>query len=105
MRNGRYSISFRADGYEASGVMEFKDGHGAGHETAYRITLDLVDSGPRCAGNVEVAMDPSAVRNTSIPREYSVPVTSSCDEDGFNVIGVGPLGIIVDLTGTARADH
>jgi hypothetical protein len=99
MKNGQYAICLSADGYSGSGRLALTGRNGAGRDHRYQIELQLLDEGPRCAGIVNIQMDPAVVHNRSMPRHYSLSMSGNSVDDTFDLIGIGPLGLIITLTG------
>jgi hypothetical protein len=103
MRDGQYSICLSANGYSGRGKLELKANRGQGHDGRYRVELLLRGEGSTCAGIANVLMDPRTVHNSSMPSHYSLNMTGSSNGEAFKLIGVGPLGLIVQLDGELAA--
>ena len=100
MKSGQYAICLSADGYSGAGELEFDGGNGAGRDGVYRLDLQLLDEGPKCSGIVNLLIDPQVVHNRALPPNFSLSMIGNSDSEHFELIGVGPLGLIVTLSGT-----
>lgn len=104
MKNGEYKICLKADGYRGEGSLSLSDDYGSGHDGAYAVELKLQGKGPSLNGIANIRMSPSAVHNSRMPKRYSLPMSGVDRDDAFSLIGIGPLGLIVELNAHWQAD-
>ena len=102
MKDGVYELQFSADGYNGLGEMVLKDNRGKGQDEKVRIEGHLMENRSSLSAVVNVLMAPATLRNARVPAHYSLTMTGTADDGGFSLIGIGPIGIIVDLKGTWR---
>ena len=99
MQSGRYSICLSAGSYAGAGELRFDGREGQGHDGKYRLDLQMHEEGPRGAATIDLLLDPNVIHNAAMPERFSLPVTGSVSDSAFSLIGVGPLGVIVSLSG------
>jgi len=104
MKNGQYKICLKADGYSGEGDLSLSDDHGQGHDGAYAVELELHGKGPSLNGIARIIMSPAVVHNSRMPERYSLPMSGVDHEDAFSLIGIGPLGLIVELNAQWHSD-
>ena len=99
MRDGTYALRFSADGYLGNGCFTMHDNRGEAHEGRLRIDGHLIERPATLDAIFNVSMDPEMIGNSGMPSRYSVQMNGAASDDGFSVIGVGPLGLIVEISG------
>jgi hypothetical protein len=104
MKNGQYAISLSADGYSGAGELDLDGTNGTGRDGTYQLDLQLLGEGTNCSGIVSIAIDPKVVHNHAMPPNFSLSMIGNSDGEHFELIGVGPLGLIVTLSGTFIED-
>ena len=97
MNDGVYALRFSADGYEGDGTFALQRNRGHGGNGLFRVEGHLVEKQNRLTAIVNVLMQPAAVHNARLPEHYSLNMTGTSSGDAFSLIGIGPLGVIVDL--------
>lgn len=102
MKDGIYEFRFSADGYDGFGEMILKDNRGKGEDRYFRIEGHLMENRSSLTAVVNVLMAPATVRNARLPEHYSLNMTGTANDSEFSLIGIGPIGVIVDLKGTWR---
>ena len=98
MRDGVYHLNLTADGYSGNGELNLNDNRGQGHDGKFKIELHLQGGGPKLSGIANVLMSPRIVHNSRMPEHYSLTMDGNERDDTFSLIGVGPLGLIVEIT-------
>ncbi len=99
MKEGIYSVHLSADSYDGDALLSLEGRRGEGRDGVWQIALNFNDFGARCGANAVIDMPPDVVHNSRIPAHYSVELNGSSDEESFSLIGIGPLGLIVELKG------
>ncbi len=99
MKDGIYAVCLSADSYDGEALLNFKGRRGEGRDGVWRVAIDFNDFGPRCGATALIEMPPEVVHNPGIPERYSVALSGSSDDESFSLLGTGPLGLIVELTG------
>ncbi len=102
MKDGIYELQFSADGYDGLGEMVLKDNRGKSQDRHLRLEGHLTESRSSLTALVNVLMTPAMVRNARLPEHYSLNMAGTANDGEFSLIGIGPIGIIVDLKGTWR---
>ena len=97
MKDGTYSMHFSADGYDGDGTFLLKHNHGEGNDGKVRLEGRLVERSNRLTASFDVLMTPTAPVNAWLPKRYSLDMTGTTNDNGFTLIGTGPLGMIVDI--------
>ena len=98
MKDGRYNMSLSADGYTGKGDLSLNDNRGQGHDGKFKVELHLQGQGPKLAGIANVLMSPHVVHNSRMPEHYSLSMTGTEAENSFSLIGIGPLGLIIEIS-------
>lgn len=97
MKDGAYSLCFSAASYSGRGHMNVNRQTITGWDGAYRVTGHVTETGHKLAGNLHVNLDPKIIGNSRLEKEFVLPVTGTSDDRGFVLVGLGPLGIIIQL--------
>jgi hypothetical protein len=105
MKDGGYVIVFSAGGYRGTGELVLEGNRGRGRQGRCEMELQLNGAGPKLTGVATVLMDASAIHNAMIPLRFSVALTGVEREDTFSLIGIGPLGMIVEIDGEQAGDR
>jgi hypothetical protein len=98
MRTGNYDLCFSADGYTSQGSLTLDGQRAKGSDGRFRLEGNLFDGGPHITAVFNVLMQPRLIRNARIPQHYSLQMTGTGGETDFNLIGTGPLGLIVEIS-------
>lgn len=99
MRDGNYALRFAADGYVGNAQFAMHDNRGQGHDGVFRLEGHLIERPATLDAIFNVMMGPEVVSNSSMPDHYSLQMTGAKRDDHFNVIGIGPLGLIIEIDG------
>ena len=97
MRDGVYQLNLTADGYSGNGEMNLNDNRGQGHDGQFKVELHLHGEGPQLSGIANVLMSPRIVHNSRMPEHYSLTMNGNEHDDSFSLIGIGPLGLIIEI--------
>ena len=104
MRDGSYRIRLAADGYAGRGTLQLERNRGRGHDGSFSVAIHVVSDAPTLTAVVDIDLTADAVGNTRMPDRYALDMTGhSVDADTFALIGVGPLGLIIELQGVREA--
>lgn len=98
MKDGHYNLSLTADGYCGIGELSLNDNRGQAQDGKFKIQLHLQGQGPKLAGIANVLMSPQVLQNSRLPEHYSLNMTGTERGDSFSLIGIGPLGLIVEIS-------
>ena len=101
MRDGSYDIVFSADGYAGTGCAVVAGDAITGSDGSYAFSGALRGSGQSLTAVVHVHLSAESRPNARLPSDFSMPMTGSAKDDGFTLIGAGPLGLIVQITTTS----
>jgi hypothetical protein len=109
MKDGHYDLCLSADGYSSRGLLLLEGRRARGSDGRYRIQGNVFDGARHINAVFSVLMPPALVANACMPENYSLQMTGTADDAGFTLIGVGPLGLIVEIEcaykGPLSSDH
>jgi len=97
MKDGEYTICLKAGPYAGAGELSLNNDYGKGHDGVYAVEVQLQGQGPRLHGIANILMSSTVVHNSQMPSHYSLPMTGIDKPDGFSLMGIGPLGLIIEL--------
>ncbi len=97
MKDGIYSLHFSADGYDGDGTFDLQANRGHGQDGNFKLEGHLIENRNKLTAIFNVLMMPAAVRNSRLPDHYSLNMSGTSTDDSFDLIGAGPLGVIVDI--------
>ncbi len=97
MKDGTYSMHFSASGYAGKGTFLLQDNHGRGDDGRFKLQGHLRERSNNLTASFDVLMTPAATMNSRLPEHYSLDMIGTANDDGFTLIGTGPLGLIVDI--------
>ena len=99
MNDGLYRLRFKAVGANADGSLTVANEAAVGDDSYRHLAGTLTHSG----NIVEATIDVSCRDGAPLPiggfREYTVKFAGNASPDRFSMIGLGPLGLIVELSG------
>ena len=99
MRDGNYALRISADGFVGSGVFAMRDNRGAVQDTLFNMTGHLIERRAALDAVFNVKMEPAVIGNKGMPKCFSLHMDGAANNDSFHVIGVGPLGLIIEIDG------
>ena len=103
MKDGYYDLCFSANGYVGTGQLTL-DGHKAkGSDGAYRLEGNLFDGSQHISAVFNVLMEPRILRNRRIPAHYTLQMEGTARGSDFELIGIGPIGLIVAISCAYRS--
>jgi hypothetical protein len=97
MKDGHYDLCLSADGYSGRGSLLLEGRRARGSDGHYRIQGNVFDAAQHINAVFSVLMPPALIANARVPEHYSLQMTGTADDAGFTLIGVGPLGLIVEI--------
>lgn len=97
MKDGCYAMRFSADGYRGKGRFDLQDNRGEGRDDQFSIQGHLVEQGNNLTAIFNVLISPAVTGNSRLPDHYSLTMSGTSNGNSFMLIGVGPLGVIVDI--------
>ena len=97
MKDGRYAMQFSADGYVDDGVLSIERDVAVGSGRGVWLEGDVVDAGQKLTATLSVSMDPGTLKNTRVAGAFQMTMHGAIADGGFNLYGVGPLGLIVEI--------
>ncbi len=100
MQDGDYEMHFSADGFQSRGALRLDAGRAVGGDGHYGVDGNCVDSAGQLSAVFNVRMPPRLLGNTRIPEHFSLRMTGATTAQGFQLIGIGPLGVIVEIACT-----
>ena len=100
MRDGTYAISIDADGHLADGELVLDGLRAEGGSVHCAVKGQISRTGAHTVGALTMEWAPGALRNTRIARVFAVSMTGVGTDTDFRLWGLGPLGLIVEVTGT-----
>ena len=98
MKDGNYDVCFTADGYMSHGSLVVAGEHARGSDGQFELEGNLFERTPHITAVFNVLMRPRLLRNALIPAHYSLQMTGTGSDADFNLIGTGPLGVIVEIS-------
>jgi hypothetical protein len=104
MRNGKYAIDFSAGDFDGSGWLSAEDNQVQGGDTTYRLKGEIVTASDRAEGQFNVVMEQALTLNSQMPLTFSFSAVGTTSDAEFSLIGVGPLGMIIELSGIRKLD-
>jgi len=99
MRDGNYALRISADGFVGNGRFAMHDNRGAGQDTHFRVEGHLIERRAALDAVFNLRVDPAVLDNKGVPKHFSLHLDGAANNDSFHVIGVGPLGLIVEIAG------
>ncbi len=99
MKEGIYNVHLSADSYDGEALINVEGRRGEGRDGVWQIAVNFTEFGARCGANAVIDMPPDVVHNSRIPAHYAVDLNGSSDEESFSLLGIGPLGLIIELKG------
>jgi hypothetical protein len=100
LKDGNYDLCFSADGYTGLGSLVLDGQRAKGSDGRYQLEGNLFDGAPHITAVFNVLMQPRLVKNTRIPTHYSLQMSGTAKDESFSLIGTGPLGLIVEISGS-----
>ncbi len=97
MRDGNYTLRISADGFFASGLFAMHDNRGAVQEALFNMTGQLIERRAALDAVFNLHVEPAVIDNLGMPKRFSLHMDGAANNDSFSVIGVGPLGLIVEI--------
>lgn len=97
MRDGLYHSCVSVDGRSAYGLLTLADNAGRGSDGRRQFEVHVSGNGHAMRGVVNLLTDPESALRERLPHHYSLAVTGSGGDDGFNLIGYGPGGVVVEI--------
>ena len=98
MKNGEYRMLFSADGHTSDGRLNVEGGFAEGGDGSYTLTGQVAEAGRQLIGTFNIALAPGMSPNKKIREAFEIHMSGREDDEGFTMIGAGPLGIIVEIT-------
>ena len=99
MNDGLYRLRFNAAGADADGSITVTNEAAVGADPYRHLSGTFIRTGT----NVEATLDVTCVDGAPLPiggaKQYTIKLAGNSSHHHFSVIGVGPLGLIVELTG------
>lgn len=107
MRDGIYSFRFDAYGHMSRGSLVLTAGRASGGDTRVLIEGEFVQVRDKLSALIEVAAAGSGTGRTTAGStlDFRLHLEGTGSEAHFDVIGVGPRGVIVLLTGEWMASR
>ena len=75
--------------------------HGAGGAT--RIAGALVRRASHAVGSFKIELATLLATAYCMPQSFPIETTGPASETSFNLLGIGPLGLIIEVTGEWQA--
>ena len=100
MKDGRYLMRLDLSGYSGRGLLEVQDKVAFGQDDGYGLTGRIDGMHPRCMAALAIELLPKTNPNSRVPNRFAVSMNGTCDDASFEIIGTGPLGLIVELRGS-----
>ena len=102
MKDGNYELLFSADGYSGRGHLVVDGTKAVGGDGQYRVEGNLQDSRQHITASFNVSIEPAVVANARVPHQFSLQMTGIATDRDFSLIGIGPLGLIVEFNCSYR---
>lgn len=102
MRDGVYVSSLNVDGRSAIGLLTLVGNHGKGSDGIHQFEIQVGGSGHHLTGIINVIGDPELAAARGLPHHYSLSMIGSGNQETFNLIGLGPNGIVVEIDAAWR---
>lgn len=100
MKNGRYVVRISADGLSEDTMLFLHDARVEAIGDGCELRGQISHAGRHLIGTMTIAVPPDTLRNRFIDGVFVVAMTGQEHGDEFNLFGLGPLGLIVELAGT-----
>jgi hypothetical protein len=98
MKDGNYDVCFSADGHTSRGSLVVDGERATAVDGQVRLDGNLFERTPHITAIFNVLTRPRLVRNALIPAHYSLQLIGTGNDAEFNLIGTGPLGLIVEIS-------
>jgi hypothetical protein len=102
VKDGTYDLVFSANGHDTRASLQFDGRRARASEGEIHLEGNFVNAERHLTAVFDVLMAPCLLRNARIPERYSVQMSGTGSERDFNLIGIGPLGLIVEIAGSYR---
>ncbi len=97
MRDGTYALQFSADGYECATSMRMQANQVEGSDSDFRVMGGVRPKGNHAEGTFDIVINIGVLQNGSLPSKFTLKTTGSASDTDFDLVGAGPLGLIVEL--------
>jgi hypothetical protein len=97
MKDGDYRMLFTADGHSSDGRLILSRGFANGGDGSYTVAGQVAEAGRNLIATFEINLAPGMSPNRKIAESFEVHMQGKEDDDGFTLLGAGPLGMIVEI--------
>ncbi len=97
--DGLYTLRLAAAGDQAEVPLSVRQNVVRGGDAAHVLRGEFTVTGDGLHATIEVTCAPDRCRRTGGSRSFTLRMFGHATEQGFDVIGVGPLGLIVEMAG------
>lgn len=98
MEDGVYRLRFAAEGIDAEGRLCIENNRATGGDGLREMRGEFTQTGPAVQASFDVRCAATRPPIGASPT-YTLRMFGTGTEQGFDLIGVGPLGLIIEITG------
>jgi len=99
--DGTYELAFDIDGYDGNeGWLTIVDNKLRGGDSRYTLEGTLRSTAGNVSATLNIDLHPGVSGNQRINGPFVMSASGSYGPDGLNLLGTGPLGIIIELRAT-----
>lgn len=100
MRDGVYVLRLTASVFESTAKALIRQNHIVSQGESFQLSGTVTRTSSHAVGTFSVQLEPDAVGNGSLPHEsFTLVANGLADQSEFDLVGAGPLGLIVELIG------
>ena len=102
MMDGIYSLWLRGSELNSDGVGTIRSNRLEGHDGVFKLSGSISRRGDHALGDFQICFAESAVANSHLPLRFSLSTTGTAGPSTFSLLGAGPLGLIIELSGERK---
>ena len=97
MKNGEYSARVQCGDFRTTGILLLNGELATCSGPHHRIEGQIGQAGQRLVASLTVDLAPGVTGNAFVRGIFACAMTGSGETDSFNLYGLGPLGLIVEI--------
>ncbi|MEO8936615.1 MAG: hypothetical protein ABI277_04545 [Burkholderiaceae bacterium] len=98
MKEGSYAMSLNAGGHSGNGEVSLKKHMLIGRDRSYIVSGQIAEVGNTLIGSVLFIPVVNMLIDEQVRGKFLVSVTGIAEQERFTLIGLGPFGLIFEVT-------
>jgi hypothetical protein len=98
MKNGQYSARLQCGDFQTSGPLLLNGEVARLSGPQCEVEGQIAQAGQRLVASFTIELAPGVTGNAFIGGIFACPMTGTGENDSFSLYGLGPLGLIVEIT-------